>query len=834
MNLVVVESPAKAKTINKYLGDDYVVIASMGHVRDLPSKDGSVVPEEDFKMKYQIKDGAAKNVKKIVDSAKKADIILLASDPDREGEAIAWNIAEILKESKIDSSKFKRMVFNEITPKSIKDAVKNARHIDNNLVDAQQARLALDYLVGFTLSPILWRKMPGSKSAGRVQSVALRLLAEREIEIKAFVPREYWSIATDLEIMDEKFPDVSAQVIKYKAKKFDNTYPPNEAEAQKILDIINADGKFSVSAVENKEIKQNATPPFTTSLLQQEASKKLGFTSKRTMQIAQKLYEGIEVAGTTKGLITYMRTDGMSIGDDALKEIRKYIQANYGDDYLPNSAVHYKTKLKNAQEAHEAIRPTDISINPEIARKYLDKDEFRLYELIWKRTVACQMKPAIKSVDTITFVLLNSGDVTAKLTATRIKFYGFLALYNNMDSIEKTDGDDDDSAEKLIPEFKEGQIVPIKNAHKKQHFTSPPARFTEASLIKKLEELGIGRPSTYATIISILQERDYAVINKRQFFAEMRGILVAAFLRRFFPKYVEYDFTAKLEEDLDLISDGKHSRIPFLENFWQFFNQNSKDISATQVQEISAGLTSEIGEFIFGKNEAEEINNYCKKCTNKSLQIAIGKYGAYIKCATEGCDYSEKLDDASKGSTQIVGETNAEGAIVHDGNTMLLKTGPYGRYVEVTSELGEVKRTAIPKEIGDVTPEIIINYGALPRDIGINPTNNEKMLVNIGKFGPYIICNKKYYNIPNGKLFTITAEEAIDVIAKKESGEKTTGGRKTSSSVSLEHPDNKKAIKIGKSRYGVYAYYEKKYYTIKVVSEIADVTIEMALDAINA
>ncbi len=797
----------------------------MGHIRDLPSKSGSIDPDKDFEMHYQIKNGSQKNVDKILSAAKKkCDSILLATDPDREGEAIAWHIAAILKDKNIDPQKIKRITFNEITKEAIKNALKNEREIDQHLVDAQQARLALDYLVGFGISPILWRKLPGSKSAGRVQSVALRILTEREIEIKSFVPTEYWSIDVGLNTI-QNHEKVVAQVVKYKNHKFTNEYPDTEEIAEQITKEI-TDGKhLIVHNIEHKEIKQNPTAPFTTATLQQEASKKLGFSSKKTMQIAQKLYEGVSINGSVNGLITYMRTDGMQMASTAISGIREFIKETMGDEYIPSSPKIYSTSVKNAQEAHEAIRPTNINITPSIAQQHLEKDFARLYELIWKRTIACQMKPAIKSVESIQLVSPN-GNTAAKIVGSRIKFDGFLRVYNNSQNIEKSTQDHDHHEESIVPKMEIGENLPIHQVVPKQHFTSPPPRFTEASLIKTLEELGIGRPSTYATIISILQDRGYATIEKRAFHASNNGILVTGFLKHFFKQYIEYNFTAKLEDNLDAVSNGEMNRIALLRQFWQDFSPTVNHTSKLDNKIITHGLTQEVASYFFQKGQNDELDNKCPDCTTGELNLQSGKYGAYLGCSNyPTCQYHKSIHSAMA-VTQDAPDQQNETSTNKNNENFILKTGPFGSYLQITDSQGEIRRIPIAKDI-DQSPENLQMYSLLPMTIGQHPETKENIVVTIGRYGPYISCGKKHASITHKQIFEIKTEDAITML----SDVKTKTSKSTS--VTLVDPESKKEIKIGKSRYGVYALINKKYHTIKGVDKVEDVTLESALRAIR-
>lgn len=817
--LVIVESPAKAKAISQYLGSAYTVVASMGHVRDLPSAKGSVVPENNFELRYEIKKESKKNVDNIIAKAKGVSKVLLASDPDREGEAISWNVAEILKAKKIvKSDNIKRISFNEITKKSVLDAVSKPRDIDQNLVDAQQARLSMDYLVGFEISPILWRKLPGSKSAGRVQSVALRLIADRELEIRKFISQEYWTVHSGVNIQDRDF---KIDVQSFEGKKFSTQFPSSETQVDTVLNQLNSNKKWVVDSVDRKEVKISPTFPFITSVLQQEGSKKLGFTSKKTMQVAQKLYEGIDIGKDgIKGLITYMRTDGTSISEDAVAQIRDYISKNFGGDYLPAKPIMYKTKVKNAQEAHEAIRPTDINLTPSSIKDYLTKDEYSLYELIWLRTVACQMTNAIKNQDRIDFVT-PCKKITGKVTGSRIKFDGFLKVYNDKKNIEKDEGAEDDG-ETVLPNLNNGDEVLIIKNEKKQHFTSPPYRYTEASLIKKMEELGIGRPSTYASIVSILQDRGYVKLIKRQFHTEELGVVVSVFLCNFFSRYVEFDFTAQLEMDLDLISSGEVKKIDFMNRFWKDFSFNVSEVSQIKIRDVVEKMQNPMISYSFPKHESESIS--CAKCETGKLMFMVGKNGSFFGCSS----YPE-----CKNTLKISGQTGEDEANPYseqvdlsdeEGRSISIKTGKYGRYLEVKGTDGEVKRKPLPASIKEDNHDMIKMYASLPKKIGDHPEGGE-IMADIGKYGPYLKYAEKFYSIKN---LEIDLESAVKVIESKNSSEKS-----SPSKIKFKHPSNGDVILVGKSKHGVYALYKKKFYGIDGFDAPEDVTIDDALNAIG-
>jgi DNA topoisomerase-1 len=775
MKLVIVESPAKAKTINKYLGNDYKVIASFGHIRDLPSKNGSVLPDEDFKMSYEIPSKSEKYVKEITSSAKNADAIYLATDPDREGEAISWHIVEALRERKAlkKDVQIKRIAFNEITKKTVLEAVANPRELDMSLVNAQQARRALDYLVGFTLSPILWRKLPGSRSAGRVQSVALRMICEREEEIEKFISVEYWDIIASMRTILGK--DFKAKLSHINGKKLDKLDIKNETEAKKIVEEL-LKSEYLISKLEKKQQKRNPQPPFTTSSLQQEAARKLGFTTKKTMQLAQKLYEGFDIDGETIGLITYMRTDGVSLSEDFVKETRNMILNQFGKEYLPSDARIYKAKAKNAQEAHEAIRPTNIALTPARVQSQLDKDFFKLYELIWKRTVACQMEQAIidmvaATIDTI------SKKYSLRANGSTIRFDGFYKLYR--EDLDDSAGDDDDSGG-LLPPMNEGETAEQIAITPAQHFTEPKPRFTEASLVKNLEELGIGRPSTYSAIISVIQDRNYVRLEKKRFFPEERGRIVTAFLVSFFYKYVEYDFTAKLENDLDIISEGSMDWKNFLSSFWKDFNQNIGAVGVIPITDIIASLEEMLAYHLFPKKSEDHDPRLCPKCSKGKVGLRLGKFGAFLACdAYPDCDYKSQItsDDETSGESSEDGEIKpkiaAEDKLLGtspDGINIWLKKGPYGPYVqlgEAESKKDKPKRASLPKtcKMEDVDLSMGINLLSLPRVLGNHPETGAELTVSIGKFGPYVKYQNKFTSIPkNMDMFTIRLEDAIKLL----------------------------------------------------------------------
>ncbi len=771
MKLVIVESPAKAKTINKYLGSKYKVIASFGHIRDLPSKNGSVLPDEGFAMKYEISDKSSKYVNEIIKFAKQADEVYLATDPDREGESISWHVAEVLREKKIikDDAKFKRIAFNEITKKAVLEAVANPRTIDTDLVNAQQARRALDYLVGFTLSPILWRKLPGCRSAGRVQSVALRIICEREDEIERFKTQEYWDIGLDMR--SSKGDPFTAMLSVVDGKKLEKFSITNEESADKIVSRLKGQN-FKVLSIQKKQQKRNPSAPFITSSLQQEASRKLGFGAKKTMQIAQRLYEGIDIGGEAVGLITYMRTDGVTLSSEAVGNIRSLIQDKYGSKYLPQEARIYKSKSKNAQEAHEAIRPTDISLIPELLSNELDKDQLRLYDLIWKRTIACQMESVL--IDMVGADLISDdNNFTARATGSTVAFDGFYKIYQ--EGID--DGKDEEN--KMLPPLSEDEAIDTKKIKPEQHFTEAPPRYSEASLVKRLEELGIGRPSTYATIISVLQDRKYVEIEKKRFHPTNLGRLVTVFLIGFFTKYVEYDFTADLETDLDEVAEGKRNWQSLLGDFWLGFNQNVDKVSQQKITDVIEYVEKSLDFHLFGEQGTKkyEENKKCPSCSNGALSLKLGKYGAFLACSNyPDCTYKKTVSKTEEGGEDgSIAPVDNTKELGNDpsGQMVYLKKGPYGWYVqlgEVISKKEKPKRSQLPDGIKpeEITLDVAVKLLNLPILLGKHSDNGDEIHMGIGKYGPYIKYMGKFTSIPKAiDPFSVGLSEAEEIIAAK-------------------------------------------------------------------
>ncbi len=815
MKLVIVESPAKAKTINKYLGKDYQVLASFGHIRDLPSKDGSVDPDNDFAMTWELSSGGKKRLVDIIKALKGADTLVLASDPDREGEAIAWHLLEELKQKKaLKDKKIERVVFHEITKSAVTEAIANPRQIDDNLVSAYMGRRALDYLVGFTLSPVLWRKLPGSRSAGRVQSVALRLICERENEIEKFKAEEYWTI--DAELLTAKKALIKSRLIELDGKKLEKFDLNSEEKALEAKAKIEAQN-FAIYNIERKKANRYPAPPFTTSTLQQEAARKLRFSAKKTMQIAQKLYED--------GLITYMRTDAVNLSADAIKSCREAILKYFGEAYLPKEAKEYKTKSKNAQEAHEAIRPSDVMNTPKKMEVKLATDEHKLYELIWKRTVACQMNPAI--LDKVV-IDSKSEDMQILLRANGqvIEFDGFLKLYQ-----ESKDDSDDDDENRILPNVEQGEKVDKGEITAEQHFTVPPPRFTEASLVKKLEELGIGRPSTYATIIAVLQERKYVRVEKLRFIPEDRGRIVTVFLENYFKKYVEYDFTAQMEEFLDDVSSGNMEWKKLLEGFWVKFARNVEAVKPLQVAEVIEKIDEVLAHHLFPIKEDGADPRACPDCANGRLSIKLGKFGAFIGCSNyPECKYTKPLVDTSdeeSADAQKIKETADKVLGEMNGMSIYLKKGPYGFYVQLgedqTATTEKPKRASLPNGLApeDITIEQATRLLSLPFDLG------EGVEVNSGKFGPYIKCGGKSVSLRgNDTIFNINLERAKELLAGAK--EKPTG-----KSLGI-HPKNKQDIVLMMGRYGPYLKCGKNNYALPKEVSGHEPSLDEAIKIIDA
>ncbi len=826
MKVVVVESPAKAKTINKYLGKDYKVLASYGHVRDLPSKDGSVDPDNDFEMVWQADSKSASRIREIAEATKSADKLILATDPDREGEAISWHLLEALEKRRaLKGIPVERVVFNAITKNAVTNAMDHPREIDQELVDAYLARRALDYLVGFNLSPVLWRKLPGSRSAGRVQSVALRLICQRELEIETFVAQEYWSIEADLRATDGT--DFKARLHALDGKTLKKFDLPDEAAAKAALEAVKTGG-YSVSSVESKPVRRNPPPPFITSTLQQEASRKLGFTAKRTMQAAQKLYE--------EGRITYMRTDGVNMAEEAYHAARKQIEGDYGARYLPEKPRRYSSKAKNAQEAHEAIRPTDFSLRPEAYRG--DGDLKKLYTLVWRRAVASQMEPAEFERTTLDFL---SKDKRAQLRATGqvIVFDGFIKLYTE----GRDDGDDDEDSEGRLPKMKEGEHADLKDAKSEQHFTQPPPRYTEASLVKRLEELGIGRPSTYASTLSTLEDREYVRLDQKKLIPEDKGRLVTAFLENFFARYVEYDFTAELEEKLDVISDGKLDWKAFLRDFWGQFQAAIADTKELRVSDVLDALNEALGPYVFPKvdenGNVKENPRLCPLCNEGELSLKLGRHGAFVGCSRyPDCKFTRPFSADNEKDGAINPEGEELGLHPDTGEPVLLKTGRFGPFVETSQgEDEKPRRTSLPKgwEPQSINLERALKLLSLPREVGKHPEDGEPIIANLGRYGPYVQHQRTFANVPNiEELFDIGLNRATTLIADKKASRG--GGRAAVKPLKElgKHPGDDEPIHVYEGRYGPYVKHGKTNATLPKETTPETVTLEQAIELINA
>ncbi len=801
MNVVIVESPAKAKTINKYLGRDYKVVASYGHVRDLPAKDGSVRPDADFDMSWEVDGQSEKHVKSIAEAVRGADRLFLATDPDREGEAISWHVREVLlaRRALKKGIDVKRVVFNEVTRSAVVEAFRKPRDIDIELVEAYLARRALDYLVGFTLSPVLWRKLPGSRSAGRVQSVALRLVCEREAEIEAFRPREYWTVEVEFATAaGERF---TAQLSDLDGKRLDRFALDSEAKAKNAVAAILGAGQFTVAGIERRQVRRHPFPPFTTSTLQQEASRKLGFGASRTMRIAQRLYEGVDLAGDTVGLITYMRTDGVAMAGEAIAAARALIGDEFGARYLPGSPRVYRSPAKNAQEAHEAIRPTDMARKPADVARYLDADQRRLYELIWKRAVASQMESAL--LDQVSVDIADaSGKIRLRATGSTLVFDGFLKLYQE----DRDDTPAEDDAEgKRLPAMQPKERLERGAVTPSQHFTQPPPRYTEASLVKKLEELGIGRPSTYAAILQVLQDRDYVALDKRRFVPQDRGRLVTAFLTSFFERYVEYNFTAELENQLDDISGGRIDWKEVLRNFWRDFSDAIDGTKELTVKQVLNALDDGLGRHFFPDDGSGRDPRACPVCGDGRLALKLGRFGAFIGCSNyPNCRYTRAFGvetDAQPGVADA-----ALGTDPASGQPITLKKGPYGHYLQLgNGENGDKpKRVALPKGANpaDVTLDTALRLLALPREIGRHPDTGEPIVAGIGRFGAYLKHGNAFTSLgADDDVLSIGLNRAVTVLAEAK------GGQRRGPQLLRElgpHPDGG-TVALYRGRYGPYA-----------------------------
>ena len=820
MKVVVVESPAKAKTINKYLGSGYEVLASFGHVRDLPAKDGSVRPDEDFAMSWEVDTASRKRLSDIANALKGADGLILATDPDREGEAISWHVLDVLKAKKSIKKDMtvQRVVFNAITKDAVTAAMAKPRDIDMPLVDAYLARRALDYLVGFTLSPILWRKLPGSRSAGRVQSVALRLVSDREAEIEKFKPEEYWSIEAKLAQSGKSF---LARLFSVDGKKTDKLDIKTGEDATALKQLIEA-GQFNVSSVEKKPTKRNPYAPFTTSSLQQDASSRLGLSPSRTMQIAQRLYED--------GLITYMRTDAVQMAPEGIEMARSVIGKYFGEEYLPEKARIYQTKAKNAQEAHEAIRPTDMFKRPENLN--LDADQAKLYGLIWRRTLASQMKSAEIDRTTVDIAVNVPGRaVELRAVGSVVTFPGFLKLYG----VEaKSDEETEDEDDRELPPLAVGDKPALQQVDVEQHFTQPPSRYTEASLIKKMEELGIGRPSTYAATLTTLKDRDYVRLEGKALHPEDRGRIVTAFLENFFTRYVEYGFTAGLEEQLDEISAGDLDYKQVLRDFWKDFTGATEEIKDLRVSEVLDALNEALASRIFPPREDGSDPRRCPTCGTGTLSLKLGKFGAFIGCSNyPECKHTMQLSDAASGqSSEAAAGDGILGTDPETGEQVFLKSGRFGPYVQL-GEGKEPKRSSLPKgwDSASLTLEGALKLLSLPREVGLHPETGLPISAGLGRYGPFVLHDGKYANLPDvEEVFTVGLNRAVDLIAQKAAG----GFQRASASAIKTFEHDGGPIKIAIGRFGPYANQGKVYANIPKDTKPEDVTLEQAIALIAA
>ena len=862
MQVVIVESPAKAKTINKYLGTGFKVLASYGHIRDLPAKDGSVRPDEDFAMDWEVDSSSQKHLKEIISALKGADGLILATDPDREGEAISWHVLDELTRSKaLGKATVKRVTFNAITKKAVLEAMENPRDLDRELVDAYLARRALDYLVGFTLSPVLWRKLPGSKSAGRVQSVALRLICERELEIEKFKAEEYWTVGADMATVAKE--GFTARLTHLDGKKLEKFDLNDAAKAERAAAIVRS-GAFKVAAVEKKSKQRRPYPPFTTSTLQQDASRRLYFSARQTMDIAQKLYEGVEIDGETTGLITYMRTDGVQMDGDAITSVRALIGERYGKKFVPSEARIYKTKAKNAQEAHEAIRPTDPTRTPDVVAKYVSPDQLKLYELIWKRTMASQMEAAILDQVSVT-ALPPDGQTTLRASGSTIVFKGFLEAYDDTGAGGTPAGEDDeDNLGSLLPAMTEGQPLTVATVTPEQHFTQPPPRFSEASLVKSLEEKGIGRPSTYASIIQVLQDRKYVRMENRRFIPEDRGRVVIAFLESFFKRYVEYSFTADLEDQLDEISGGRLDWKKVLADFWRDFVaaiDDTKDLTRTAVIDAVDGL---LEPHLFPARADGSNPRQCPACAEGRIGLKFGKFGSFVGCSRyPECRYTRPLGAPEAAQGQALDGPKELGEDPATGLKITLRVGPYGPYVQLGGEeiapavpepppeepaadgkkkrkkakpkVPKPKRASLPKGTDPHSVDLsrALKLLSLPREIGIDPDSGEMILAGIGRFGPYLKVGDRYQSLgKDDDVLEIGLNRAVVVIAegKNRPGRKGAGAAKALGN----HPTDGKAITLRSGRFGPYVQHGQLRATLPKDMDATNVSVDSAIALLTA
>ncbi|GLR66248.1 DNA topoisomerase 1 [Acidocella aquatica] len=821
-DIVVVESPSKAKTINKYLGDSYKVLASFGHVRDLPPKDGSVRPDEDFAMSWEADERGNKHMGEIARALKGAKTLYLATDPDREGEAISWHVRAMLEDKNaLKGVNVLRVTFNEITKSAVKTAMAHPRELDQPLIEAYMARRALDYLVGFTLSPVLWRKLPGSKSAGRVQSVSLRLICEREAEIEVFKSREYWTIEAGMVTpAGAPFP---ARLTHYQGKKLEQFDLGGEAKALAAKEAVKS-GSFTVAQVDKKRTKRNPPPPFITSTLQQEASRKLGFSSQQTMRLAQQLYEGIDIGGETVGLITYMRTDGVQLAKEAVTAIRAQIKSDFGPDYIPVAPREYISKAKNAQEAHEAIRPTDIGLKPERVGRMLSSEQARLYELIYKRAMACQMSAA--ELDQTAVDMTDGKGQTLRATGSVLAFDGFLKLYHE----DQDDASSDDEDSRLLPPIAKGDPLKTAKVDASQHFTQPPPRYSEASLVKKMEELGIGRPSTYASILTVLRDRNYVRLEARRFIPEDRGRLVTAFLTSFFSRYVDTGFTAALEEQLDEIAEGKMRWRDVLRAFWDDFSAAVAQTKDLKISDVIDALDADLGPHFFPPREDGTDPRSCPACGAGRIGLKLGRFGSFIGCSNyPTCQYTRKLaidggdnpDESLKDGMRLLGKHP------ETGEDITLKRGPYGLYVQQgepdpADKKAKPKRSSLTKGMDPeaLTLEDALGLLSLPRLIGLHPESGQKIEAGVGRFGPYVKMGAIFASLDrDDDVLHIGLNRAMDLIGKKQDSIRSLG----------DHPKDGAPVVARKGRFGPYAQWGNVVANLPRGVELGDFTLEQAV-----
>jgi DNA topoisomerase-1 len=835
MNIVVVESPAKAKTINKYLGSGYEVLASFGHVRDLPAKTGSVDPEHNFRMVWEVDDKSRKRLDDIAKAVKGAKKLILATDPDREGEAISWHVLEVLKQKNaLKKQEVERVVFNAITKQAVLDAMKHPRSIDDALVDAYLARRALDYLVGFTLSPVLWRKLPGARSAGRVQSVALRLVCDRELDIEKFVPREYWSLVATL--ATPRGDTFEARLVGADGQKIQRLDIGSGQEAEAFKQALEA-AAFAVAAVEAKPAKRNPPPPFTTSTLQQEASRKLGLAPAQTMRTAQRLYEGVDIDGESVGLITYMRTDGVEIADEAISDVRRLIGADYGTSYVPSSPRKYQARAKNAQEAHEAIRPTDVGRHPRAVKSYLDADQAKLYELIWLRTVASQMESAELERTTADIVARAGARVIdLRATGTVVKFDGFLTLYQ-----EGRDDDLDDEENRRLPEMHAGEKLAKRKIDASQHFTEPPPRYSEASLVKRMEELGIGRPSTYASILQVLKDRGYVRIDKKRLVPEDKGRVLTAFLESFFSRYVEYDFTADLEEQLDRISNNEMAWRDLLRDFWREFTAAVGDIKELRVSAVIDALDEMLAPHLFPPREDGGDPRKCPSCDTGRLSLKLGKFGGFIGCTNyPECRYTRQL--ARTNGSGPEGGMRKLGEDPRTKEEVTLRSGRFGPYLQLgetgNGNGGKPKRASLPKGTSpdDIDLDQALSLLSLPREVGRHPEDGEPIMAGIGRFGPYIQHGKTFATLGSvDDVLTVGLNRGVALIEEKRArGPRRTRFGRPSGRELGQHPEKGGAVLVKTGRYGPYVTHDGVNATLTSDMTPETVSLEQALDLLRA